>query len=764
MARARNDAARRGAPPRGGAVTGRVVDDRGEPRAGVELVVPGGATAWQTLHGLEDEAPVVVATTDADGRFRVDHLRSLPRGVWIVDGAERPEALFAPTLFARDPRFADWGWWGAVRFEAETDEGTERALPDLVLPRSARVSGVVVDELGVPQEGVLVSAEPRRMFETEGALRAGGSAVLPGDPAFVLRMGEARTDARGAFELEQLSRDSGPWTGRLLLLSPDFLRVLEVSGAVAPGERQDDLRFVLRRSEFVALELALAGGAPLSIVGVRRAEDHVQLFGRQRVSSAFSQVELVFRFQDGAEKRIDAHPGVDGIVREELGRATRDVRALEVSVPGCVRAELELSEGLDAGRALRVELAPRPALRVRVDWEAGAWPEALESVSVHACRLAELPSDGVRNAWANRIDCCGLGSRGARTRESATAPLELPVASREPYYLHVTGRGPSGVLRVQRFGPFEPGPDVRAIVVRPEVLPEERDERPLRPPPEPGAAEARVELRARGVDARDGRELACSLSARRRGTEWNSIGSWSWSLRAEAPARIEAGTWELRVESAGHRATELGARTLAPGAVVDFGTVPLEPLPARRGRFLDAAGGPWGAGAYVRAEGASSAVDEMGRFVLRGDLDEEGLLRVSGPIQARELRAAERGLEPDRLPLGCAVLPVGAWKEDEERVIAAPRFRDVLVRVVGLPPEHEEATLAVLVRSTLEREGQGVFGAEPGRVSDGRFAFRLAPGTYVAELVCPLHPAAPIEFEVGPDGAEGACVAEFGLR
>jgi hypothetical protein len=73
----------------GARVVGRVVDDLGAPVEGAEVLVDSDYAAEPGLHALDRER--VSAVTGADGRFAVDHVSSRPKGVWIVDGEERPE-------------------------------------------------------------------------------------------------------------------------------------------------------------------------------------------------------------------------------------------------------------------------------------------------------------------------------------------------------------------------------------------------------------------------------------------------------------------------------------------------------------------------------------------------------------------------------------------------------------------------------------------------------------------------------------------------
>lgn len=740
---------------RGGAVRGRVVDDRGVARAGIEITAPSGPGAWQHITGLEAKAPVVVAVTDDEGRFRVEHLRAFAKGVWIVDGEERPEQRFDAQLTARDPLF---GAWSTVHFDAATAEGEEEQLPDVVLPRAGELAGIVVDEHGTPIVGALVSAEPMRFAEVTGGGRAPTPEFRPGAPGFALRAGEALTDARGAFAV---ACPSWAYASSFVAVTPEGARAEVPHPPVAPGTGLRDLRVVVARGELVEVEIVDAGGAPIRIVSPRVPSERVVLYGRHRITSAFEEVGLRFDFEDGGAHATRVAPDPDGRVRVALGGDPRDVRAVEVAAPGFTTRVVELPAGVEPGHSVRVELDALETVRVALAWQDGAWPAALESVSVHACLLQET-----RSIRGVHVECCGLGSSVGRERAHADEPLELPVATREPYFLHVAGRGAEGALGPQRFGPFAPGPDVHDLVLDGDLVPYTRSKPvPEHAPPVRGASERRASIRVRAVDAVDGRELDWRLEARVPGTEWGAIGSWSAISAPDAYPTLSAGTWEFRITANRHRTLALGTRAVEVGGALDLGTQRLEPYLVLRGRFVLADGGPWGEGASVSADHTWGAVDAEGRFELAGEFDDDVVLVVKEPPAPARAALGPLRRAANSPVLGVSWVPVAGWKPEEERVLDAPVFRPVVVRVTGYPPEHRAATLAVLVFGAGDAGEREFWGVEDPTAADRTFRFRLAPGSYRLEALSPLHPLPERAIDVpAGDGNEEPFVVELTAR
>lgn len=176
------------------AFTGRVVDETGNPvagarvrgtnappvvfQAGVEHLRP--ASRVIAMHeekkmlfeippwilAFEKRLPIPTATTDADGRYR---LEGLPRGlVSVVVDREGFVALAAPSI--------------------PTGDGAEREIDPLVLSRGRRLAGRVVDAAERPVAGVEVV----------------GGAIVPIGRAAIAKPSAAVTDAAGRFAIENV--------------------------------------------------------------------------------------------------------------------------------------------------------------------------------------------------------------------------------------------------------------------------------------------------------------------------------------------------------------------------------------------------------------------------------------------------------------------------------------------------------------------------------------------------------------------------------
>ncbi|MBI5361621.1 MAG: hypothetical protein HZA53_00490, partial [Planctomycetes bacterium] len=734
--------------PRGGTVTGRVVDDRGEPRAGIEVTVPGGPAAWRTVHGLDASAPTVVAVTGADGRFQVEHLRSFPHGVWIVEGAERPENTIEPSVLVREPRFCGLGAEGR---SADVEEGGSVDVGDLELARGFDVAGRVLDAGGAPIEGALVSAHPTRAIEVGEEGPSKTPEFRPGANGFALRTCEVLTDALGAFALSRPSWSSVSRNEPLVVVTSDGRRETKDFVPPAPGGRIDGLQIVVANRSTVTLDVVDERGARVELPPVPSA----WLRGRHQLASARRRFELVFGFADGTKQTELARKEPDGLVRRDVQGDLAAVRWIEVFAPGWKVRRIELPSGVPSGVPLRVELARSASVRVALQWKDGRPPDAITSVTAHACLLAELPTAPRRVITT----CCGLGNTGEFLRADTAAPLELFVATDEPYYVHVTGAGPQSLLVPQRFGPFVPGEVVQVLELEARVAADESARVPSPPPSAPGAPGAPGELRLRVVDAVDGRELTGSLSARRPWTDDRR----AWAKAGAGPARLPSGEWELTLSANDHRPLELGRRSFTAGTSVDLGTLALEPLPVRRGRFVHPDGTAACRDAFVSTGAARTRVDAEGRFTLRGEFDADVELHVMEARSEFQARTITRGADLRTAPVGQTVRFVKRWTAEEERVLPAPQFRDVLIRVFGIPEAHREGTLSVVLKtSAAMTEGFWAVGEWVRDVCE--FRFRVAEGRWIAELACPLHPRPPIEFEVGEDLADGACVAEFRVR
>lgn len=166
--------------PRGALITGRVLDEAGEPTTDVQVT----ALRYQFLQGQRRLVPAGrPATTNDIGEYRIF---GLPPGQYFVsatlrtgnpnDAAATDRSGYAPTYYPSAPNVG-----GAERLSVEL--GQTRTAVDVVLSpaRMARVSGTVVDSDGKPMtNGVLVLAQ------TDAGLSASAGGQIRPDGSFTL--------------------------------------------------------------------------------------------------------------------------------------------------------------------------------------------------------------------------------------------------------------------------------------------------------------------------------------------------------------------------------------------------------------------------------------------------------------------------------------------------------------------------------------------------------------------------------------------------
>ncbi len=183
------------------ALTGRIVDPRGNPVAGAELSLDQGE-GMGFFRAARDETRSVDARTDAAGRFRIETARR---------GAVRMHA----SASRHAPHSVDVVVHGAA----------EQALGDIALSRGVVLAGTVIDGAGNPVPGAKVRRPDERndmQFSFAGM-----------DSAEVV----ATTDERGRFEIDRQA--VGPW--RLIVTSADHPDDSAQGETNLPDEEQRDL-------------------------------------------------------------------------------------------------------------------------------------------------------------------------------------------------------------------------------------------------------------------------------------------------------------------------------------------------------------------------------------------------------------------------------------------------------------------------------------------------------------------------------------------
>ncbi len=262
--------------PRGGVITGRVVDEQGEPVVEAEIR----AFRAQYMQGIRRLASVRGTVTNDLGQFR---LYGLEPGTYYVSGtlraggvapihATEPDvqvarggAGFAPTFF---PGTVNAATAEAVNVAAGVETlGIDFALQSV---RIARITGAVVDSRGSTQTGYLVMLNGARS-----------------DRALLTSTNMAEVDAEGRFTLSNVA----PGEYRLDVRSKSSIERIAQTGGV--GQPQD-----ADAAEFASVPVVISGA---DIDGMRIVTGPgFRLAGRVTVEGVTPQPEDLARVTVGA--------------------------------------------------------------------------------------------------------------------------------------------------------------------------------------------------------------------------------------------------------------------------------------------------------------------------------------------------------------------------------------------------------------------------------------------------------------------------------
>ncbi len=343
--------------PEGGGLEGRVTDGDGAPIEGATV----------TARGLDfyNQDLARTATTDADGRYRLDGLDSISIDGVPVDGQYR--------LSAARPGGASWYWpgtWTAGAAEPVAAARGEVREADLAFPEGASLEGRVLDGDG-PRAGVVVRAVHggggTAVSATTGAdgryvlagIEADAASVLATAPGFAPTFLPSRP-ADG----EEVALTAGAVAAApdLVLLGGATLRVL-VGGPEAP------MRLTISRAEGGAwLDAAtLEGPADLTFVDLPPGDARIELRALDAFGPAPRPAEAV-ALAAGAlvERSIEAAVGAAVVGRVE-GRGARALTGAVVEAVDPTSGDvLATARSADGAFALG-PLAPGPLL-LRAAW------------------------------------------------------------------------------------------------------------------------------------------------------------------------------------------------------------------------------------------------------------------------------------------------------------------------------------------------------------------------------------------------------------
>ncbi len=767
---------------RGGRIRGRVVDDLGQPLAGVEVGAhpsPGGETlradlehSWSAPYGelarrlrREFEAST---RTDADGRYELDAVRSRPGAIWITDDGrmdprrEDPVAiLFRCGQAMRRPR-------------AQVAEGDTVELPDVVFERGRTFAGVVVDDAtGAPIAGALVTAQgvryqrlsarafhrpwARRSLEPEALLNrtdAGPFALAPWEPGFTLADEEAITDVSGRFELATTRSDGSS----LLVVAPDWRRAEPSQPKLPPGERRDGIEVRLHTEAQVFLEVVEVGGAPLSVkrpleTGAR-LEVHATLrSGKQRGARLYEAGGSCF----GAVIFAPPEEVTHLVVR------TAEHRGVTLLVPAPLRDRPTVRVELERRREFLLELDVKVADPSELDWLAGTGL-AFGALKIPLAEAQAATSVG-EEALMRLI---GLTYAGAMADQRVT--LRLPSGGD----WHVIAVGPWGeetlIHGPTELGTFTPGSEPHEVTLPPastkwreRIATAKARSRGDSPESRPGGR-----VTARFVDSGSGRPIrekslegpACWLDH-----EFSRPIGWR---RAAEEAELFAtslgpGTWRVEFEFDGYRPAGTRTVEVESQTTVDLGTIALEARQERRVRLVDATHGAaeigWTVAAFDAAGFGGRAAGD--RPLARGVTDGEGvaILRFDAPASLVVRAEAPMGPAPFRATVPCE-FELAVWPEGEIKQLAVPPRGEVELEVdlTAVDPDLIDEHWSVVVLP-VHPPDRVVAVARPlgPNLSPGQSVLRFAvthfPGSWLLRARSPLHLAEDARFDVGADGS-----------
>jgi protocatechuate 3,4-dioxygenase beta subunit len=225
---------------KGSRIGGRMVDETGQPIAGVKVEVrvnvdepewgPGPKSIISTWLTDEDYGPGP-AVTDADGRWRIDN----------APAPKKPEDYKFYLLLTHKDYVSDSDW-GGLQAEAELTTASLRAgTANIRLRRGVLVQGTVVNEAGQPVTDGLV--------------------IWHKEPYAKKTVLEAALDKQGRFQTLRLSPGEYPFT----IVAPGYSPQRRM---VAVKESMDDLKFTVKPGNRLALRFVDTAGVPVPKVSV----------------------------------------------------------------------------------------------------------------------------------------------------------------------------------------------------------------------------------------------------------------------------------------------------------------------------------------------------------------------------------------------------------------------------------------------------------------------------------------------------------------
>ena len=267
--------------PRGSVISGRIVDEFGEPLADVMVnamrqtwtggrrrLVPAGGRVAQTndlgqyrMYGLPPGEYYVTATLRGVETLMMD-MNAGPGG----PVGSTPASGYAPTYFPGTTSGADAQKITLV--VGQEAQGTEFALTPVKL---ARVTGTVVNSEGKPVEGAMITAVPATRGSEMGMFMMGGGTRSSKDGAFTLSgvtPGDYTLQARSVQTITSGDGDRMVFTTTMGPAGGDDSEFASVPVSVA-GEDLPGLVIVTAKGGSAAGKVTFEGAKPTSLNGIR---------------------------------------------------------------------------------------------------------------------------------------------------------------------------------------------------------------------------------------------------------------------------------------------------------------------------------------------------------------------------------------------------------------------------------------------------------------------------------------------------------------
>jgi hypothetical protein len=338
--------------PRGSVITGRIVDEFGEPTADV-MVMP---MRYQFVQGRRRLTPVGRSSMTNDiGEFRIFglapgqyYLSATLRGnMGMVETSNDDRSGYAPTYYPGTPNVAE-----AQRVNVPLGQAVTDINMALVLTRTARISGTAVDAGGRPLSGGFINVMQRNgpmvMSNGGGQIRPDGTFaianVAPGEYTLMAQMpgglpgepGESATatvtvSGEDVSGLQLVGSRMVTATGRVIVdgdarsLNASTLRIAAqpatpefMFGGGGGGRVNDDLTFELRARpglQMIRLQAATAASGWMTKAvrynGVDVTDTGLEFRANEDIS--------------GLEIELTSHPSeVSGLVATDRGQASKD--------------------------------------------------------------------------------------------------------------------------------------------------------------------------------------------------------------------------------------------------------------------------------------------------------------------------------------------------------------------------------------------------------------------------------------------------------